>query len=326
MIEINLIDRYVKGIATPEEKGKILSWLEESDENKRYFAELMSNFTLHSTIADAGFENRREDMVDRLNARIDTAEENTRRRRRTMRPVWTWGLAFAAAAVVVLFAFIPGTSHRSQHAEPATETLYSYANNTSGIKSVLLADRTKLFLKPGSEIEYNVTGLADRRLVRITGEGYFDVAKDSLRPLYVEMSGLSLKVLGTAFTVRSIPDCDVEVVLERGSVRLMNPDGTALVRMEPDQKAVFRPGDGDLRIDQVKSLPYVIEQFNLESLENVSAEQIARHLEHVYGVRINTRIADPERRYYFNFLRTDSVEEALDVVRHLTGEQFTIKY
>jgi ferric-dicitrate binding protein FerR (iron transport regulator) len=58
------------------------------------------------------------------------------------------------------------------------------------------------------------------REVVLDGEAYFDVVKQPQRPFIVHVSGYDIRVLGTAFNVKSYPkDKTVETTLIRVSCR-----------------------------------------------------------------------------------------------------------
>lgn len=331
--DLTILQEFISGKATPEQERLVYEWLESSEENRRFFVGFTTNATLHETLISPDFLSHREDMISRLNSRIDAGEEQTQRRSFSFTSAFAgFAAAVAAAIVTAVFLFHPLRLHPGNPVKAAkvaqeaeAPMMYSYANSSATVRSVLLADGSKIFLKPGSELEYNVTGLSDKRELYLTGEMYIDVAKDSLRPMFVRTGKLSLKVLGTAFSLKTSPsDSRVEVVLERGSVRLLSPDGVGLVRLSPNQKAVYDSVTEDVNIESLRAMPYLIEQFNLESLSDVTVNQIISHLEHIYGVRIIATISHPDRRYYFNFLKTDTIEEVLNIVENLSGERCRI--
>lgn len=321
--DISILLLYMEGNASEAQQSEILAWLEESEENKRFFADYSANYYLHKTVSAPLFETERDRMMQRLSNRIDASEEKNEM------PVRRFSFASAAvgfcscmavaAAILAAVILWPSTHETSLEKESLK---YCYANSTTDTKSLILADGTKMFLKPGSEIEYDVTGDPAKRTIRLRGEAFFDVAADSLRPMFVETDILDLKVIGTAFSVRSQKsNCPAEVILERGCVQLMSPTGNPIVRMSPNQKATLSDAGSVVKIENIIATPYVIEQFNLETLENATIAQIIRRLERIYGVSIECKANNPANTYYFNFLKTDTVMEALEVVRQLTGEQ-----
>ena len=71
---LTLINRYLEGTATEEEKQQLMSFLEESEENRRLFASLSVTLSRHQTDRLPDSEEREDRMLSRLNARIDAAE------------------------------------------------------------------------------------------------------------------------------------------------------------------------------------------------------------------------------------------------------------
>jgi transmembrane sensor len=89
-------------------------------------------------------------------------------------------------------------------------------------KNVILPDGTKVILNSNSQLLYNKDmNTGDVRLVKLIGEAYFDVSHNKNRPFIVNTNKISIKVLGTAFNVKSYPeDVKTEATLLRGSIEL----------------------------------------------------------------------------------------------------------
>src|SRR5205085_10891901 len=84
----------------------------------------------------------------------------------------------------------------------------SIAQNTvmtkPGSKSKLqLPDGTQVWLNSDSKITYGESFMGATREVQLSGEAYFDVVKDKEHPFIIHTQSIDLKVLGTAFNVRS---------------------------------------------------------------------------------------------------------------------------
>src|SRR5690606_27213140 len=67
---------------------------------------------------------------------------------------------------------------------------------------ILLIDGTEIWLNSGSSLTYPAAFSDKERRVKLTGEGYFEVAHDATKPFYVETDeGPLIRVLGTSFNV-----------------------------------------------------------------------------------------------------------------------------
>lgn len=339
--DIELIRKYIARKTNESEERAILEWMEASPDNPRYMADLVANISYHDALTDEELESRQDAMMQRLNARIDAGGEmienrlnrNWRRngdgnlegsqersgaKRRGIR----WALAaVAAAAAVAAVVFLNTHGSGCVGTQPADTLQLCLANNGTSVKTYLLADNTKVFLKPGSEISYNVSGLEDSRQLRLRGEAYFDVARDSLRPFIVHTENISVKVLGTAFTVSSIPGRpDTEVVLERGKVRILSPEGISMLDLKPNQSARYSSAEGVVDVESCYAKAFVASHFNLVSLEDATLAEIVSALEDSFETEIGVRdVKRPQERYYFNYLKTDSLDDILSVLEFITG-------
>ena len=339
--DIELIRKYIARKTNESEERAILEWMEASPDNPRYMADLVANISYHDALTDEELESRQDAMMQRLNARIDAGGEmienrlnrNWRRngdgnlggnqersgvKRRGIR----WVLAaVAAAAAVAAVVFLNTHGSGCVGTQPADTLQLCLANHGTSVKTYLLADNTKVFLKPGSEISYNVSGLEDSRQLRLRGEAYFDVARDSLRPFIVHTENISVKVLGTAFTVSSIPGRpDTEVVLERGKVRILSPEGISMLDLKPNQSARYSSAEGVVDVESCYAKAFVASHFNLVSLEDATLAEIVSALEESFETEIGVRdVKRPQERYYFNYLKTDSLDDILSVLEFITG-------
>ena len=320
--DITLLMKYGQGLTSPEEERDILLWLEQSEENMRFFSDMLSNISIHSELTSASSEEECEAMVSRLNARIDGDDGRSPRK-----ALLRWIPSAAAFAVAALFAVLFFNGRQGEAPVPLEDVYaYSYANTSSSSKTLYLADRTKVYLKPGSEIRYDVSSLSDRRILTLEGEGYFDIAKDSLRPFTVKTDNVQIRVLGTAFSVSSRHDSpSTEVILERGSVRLMSPDGTPLVRLSPNQKAVCCRADGEVTVEEIAAYASIMSEYSIISLENVTLREIVSSIENSFGIKISSASGpNAGKRYYFQYLRTDSPHDVVAAANLLTGNKLTI--
>jgi len=93
---------------------------------------------------------------------------------------------------------------------------------------VVLADGSKVWLNAASSIRFPAYFTGNERKVEITGEAYFEVAKDPTKPFKVfissslgKLDGAEIEVLGTHFNVNAYPEEeDVKTTLLEGSVKI----------------------------------------------------------------------------------------------------------
>ncbi len=105
--------------------------------------------------------------------------------------------------------------------------------------SLVLPDGTKVWLNAGSKMIYNKDFGAELREVNLTGEAYFDVVKNADKPFIIHAGNIKIKVLGTAFNVRSYPDeKNTETSLIRGSLEITLNETKEKYILKPYQKLV----------------------------------------------------------------------------------------
>ena len=313
---LDILVRHSRNAASPDDKKTLLNWLEESEENRRFFSLFMANCSLHDTISSPTLYNDTESMIARLGARID-ASEAQRRARMPFRAIG-WAMAAVAAVVVAVFVF-RGVAADKTVPIPMEHT----ANLTAETIHFVLDDGTRVYLHPGAELSYNVSTIEDRREVSLKGDAYFDVSRNELKPFLVHTDNIGIKVLGTAFSVSSSPEMS-QVVLERGSVRLLSPEGSSMVTLSPNQKATFKALTGDVRVEPVYATAFVTDKYNLMSITDATIGEITAKLSMIFHKKISARGGDDEKRYNLAVLKSDKLEDILYILEYMTGAEFTI--
>ncbi len=151
------------------------------------------------------------DRLSGLQTSVHAGPEATRppARRRFVAPLALAGIA--AAAAIVFFNF----------SRPPTAALAASAPPLALCEEEKLADGSRVVLNRGAAIAVLFT--AHERRVRLErGEAHFAVAKDPARPFVVEVDGVAVRAVGTAFSVKRGVD-SVAVLVTEGTVALNSP-------------------------------------------------------------------------------------------------------
>lgn len=116
-----------------------------------------------------------------------------------------------------------------------------------GQYQVQLSDGTNVWLNAESSIKFPVTFDAGHRDVELTGEAYFEVAKNKHRPFTVLANGTKVQVLGTHFNVSAYANDEaVSTTLLEGSVRLIKHNATALLK--PGQNGTTSKNEQGIKV------------------------------------------------------------------------------
>lgn len=123
-----------------------------------------------------------------------------------------------------------------QRMADSKKTLYrSVATPAGGQYRLTLADGTRVWLNSQSSIRFPTAFKGKTRTVEISGEAYFDVAKDARRPFFVKAGNLTVQALGTQFNIHAYPDeAAAKTTLIQGSVRVVK--GTDSLLLVPGQE------------------------------------------------------------------------------------------
>lgn len=158
-------------------------------------------------------------------------------------------------------------------------------SNPAGQKSEFhLPDGTKVQLNAESTISYHENFENNSRKVTLTGEAFFEVNKDSLRPFIVYAGHLATTALGTSFNIQAFDDDSLRAVtLVTGKVKVED--------IHSKQRIELNPGEGvstyesaiikKIKVDVKKAL-FWKEQIIL--FENTEFNEALHILERWYGV------------------------------------------
>ena len=120
-----------------------------------------------------------------------------------------------------------------------------------GIYQLILPDGSKVWLNSSSSIRYPTAFIDKERRVEISGEVYFEVAKNAAKPFIVKVNNLTeIKVLGTHFNVNAYSDeAEVKTTLLEGAVNISQ--GNKSSTLSPGQQAQINQSGIIKRVDNV---------------------------------------------------------------------------
>ena len=139
---------------------------------------------------------------------------------------------------------------------------------------LILNDGTRVWMNSKSELSYPVAFGENVRRVRLSGEAYFEVTKDSVRPFIVEVDrGFEVKVLGTHFNIKAYDtDDSYETTLVEGKVQVSQGHKIKITLEPSEQMVIGKDGRHEVRVVNTSYYTAWHEgwfYFNDESLEQV---------------------------------------------------------
>lgn len=189
---------------------------------------------------------------------------------------------------------------------------------------VTLDDGTVVYLNSVSELRYPVQFAGNERRVYLSGEAYFEVAKDMARPFYVETDHLNIQVYGTVFNVNTRVSGKVQAVLVEGKIGLRAESGAEHV-LAPSQLATYDIARGKVEIREVNTRLYTAWQEGWFLFENERLEDVLARLSLWYDVDIvyqSPRVK--ELRIFGSMKHYESIEVILRAIEMNVNVYFKI--
>ena len=133
------------------------------------------------------------------------------------------------------------------NSQPAADQAIRYNTITTlrgGQYQVILPDGTKVWLNAASSLKYPTEFRGKERNVELTGEAYFEVAKNATMPFHVQSAGQTVRVLGTHFNINAYEDEGViKTTLLEGSIQITYQQAKVLIK--PGEQARVVAGSPD---------------------------------------------------------------------------------
>ena len=119
---------------------------------------------------------------------------------------------------------------------------YNTLSTTRGEQTqVRLPDGTLVFLNAESSLRFPTSfAKLEKRQVSLTGEGYFEVAKDKNYPFIVKTANQEIAVLGTHFNINAYSDEEnTQTTLVEGSVKVSSLISKGEIILKPGQQSAL---------------------------------------------------------------------------------------
>ncbi|MBB4632946.1 transmembrane sensor [Sphingosinicella soli] len=193
------------------EQTELDAWLSGDIRRRGAFAraQAMLIHARRTTALGADFDPDAYLAAHRGEAEVETERFTAVDRRRFLR----WGGSAAATAAVALTAWF-GFDTSAE----------AYATTRGEVRLVPLHDGSQMTLNTATRAEVRFTQ-RERQVVLSSGEALFDVAGDAGRPFVVIAGNMTIRAIGTSFTVRRLPDRSVQVLVREGVVELRPGSG-----------------------------------------------------------------------------------------------------
>lgn len=301
-----IISKYLNHSASEDEIVLLEEWMNESPENKEEVLKLKNNFVLSSLM----------DKFDQ-STELNKADDCIQTKEQTLKPEKKNILLKSLMKYAAILVGVSFLSVFFYHQYSDNNVNYQTLTVLDGERAkIILADGSEIWLNSNTEIIYPDNFNRSNRDVKLLGEAYFKVAKNSDLPFTINTQDIDVKVVGTEFNVRSYPDdntIDVQVV-----------EGKVLVTSESNTEDSHLLTANEMITFDKNSASFNESSFDSESenwregryvFNNKTLKDIIRQMERIYAVEFIVKDkALLDEVYYGEINMKDSLAKILEIM------------
>ncbi len=344
-----LLIKNIVGDTTEREKLEVSSWISAKKANESYYINLM-NLVITQ---DLSRESREYFSKEELNEKLLEVKEKIWSKARLKAEVPGYKqrifnnkflLSAAVAASVLLMLSLMFNIYQFNSKEvvevksplamgdktEVINTLYT----ERGVKGkIVLEDSTVVWLNSDSKLVYPEHFASDCREVRFEGEGFFEVKKNSEWPMVVTTEkGMSIKVLGTKFHLRSYNNDDTEqATLFTGKIqlaKLIKGKGGVMEKrtfdMIPNEVVVFNKTGVQLISQNVDTTKKVAWKRGELLFEETPTTEVVKMLERWHGTKIIVKDSSVLNFRFTGSFNSESLVQILELIKFTSPVDYTI--
>ncbi len=246
-----LLSRKLSGEATADELQELERWL-QTHQGDQYFSDLLFEYWnshhIISPVTDTASDQHFAYILKMAKEnQEDISPVLSRKTSNIVRLIKRMAIAALIAGPVAIPVWLLNKKESPDMATNARHKNEVVAKKGARSK-MILPDGTHVWLNSDSKIQYDQAFNDTIREVTLDGEAYFDVARNPKRPFIVHTSYIDIRVLGTAFNVKSYAqEKTIETTLIHGSVEVTKKNEAQLSRiiLQPKEKLVFNKLETD---------------------------------------------------------------------------------
>lgn len=357
----NILIKFFNREASEQEADSIMKWLEKSPQNRDYFAQLRILHTISQEnspavkkitatmksseellsqakqIAGTNFSNQTDQAGQRSRANQTNHADQTNRpnhANKQQRLVPIKFLYFSVAAAVIALFLSVGLLLTEDHIigelqENAPEVTAQNASGTirtlyteKGVKGfITLPDGSKVWLNSDSKLTYPDKFDTRSRNVKIEGEAYFDVKKDSLCPMIVTTNkDFTIEVYGTTFNIRSYADdSKAEATLYSGAITMRYKKNAKdqMLQLHPNESFVYSGGTQSIPTQTNHKIPENQAAWKTGKLifDNTPVEEALKTLERWHGTKFIIQNKDIYKHHISAEFTSESIVQIMEILQ-----------
>lgn len=216
--------------------------------------------------------------------------------------------------------------------KPKPPTEYNTLTTPRGGQfQLVLSDGTRIWLNAASSIRYPVSFGSKERRVEITGEVYFEVARNELSPFIVSAGGEEVQVLGTHFNIRAYPDeTELKTTLLEGSVKVTSISSHQSEIIKPKQQTWLQ-ADRLSVINEVNTDEVIAWKQGTFYFKSADLKTILREFARWYDIDISYEGPVKNRKFFAVVKRSNTLKKMLEmlqdnsIIYEIDGKKLIVK-
>jgi ferric-dicitrate binding protein FerR (iron transport regulator) len=287
-----LLKKFLKGTTTPEESKEVNEW----------YSHLQLNHEESLLLEPQQEEELQQRIFNKIKTRTIDSSGSKSKPRPFLNSTLRWAASISILLTVGVGAFLLSKTDSQvfQDAKPvAIQGTRVITNTSETIAHQTLSDGSAVSLQPNSSIEFPEVFSKINREVQLTGEAFFDVSKDKLRPFVITTGDVTIKVLGTSFNVKAYEnEEEITVAVKTGKVMVSskvksspNPQSAKTndeIILTPNQEVVYSTISENFLKKLAEKPVIILAQPTLfeMSYDGTPVTKIFEVLEENYGIEI----------------------------------------
>ncbi|MEX2435893.1 MAG: FecR domain-containing protein [Balneolaceae bacterium] len=324
-----VIVRYLDGTLSNEETEYFEEWLDNSNENRRILHSVdqiwkaSKNISQDALLKELNLEKDWELIAEKIDSETSGERKDRIKQFSKIRKRQQLFSNFVKVAALILVAFTSGfltLKYAPVNQEVVYEPVFKEITTKPGERAnVDLGDGSQVVLNAGSKLVVPDQFSQSRRVVELTGQAFFDVESDMDRPFFIKAGNSLIKVVGTAFDVRSYAgEKEIQVVVSEGTVEFSREeDESGPLILNEGYVGKMSVSDGSLRMEEAEDMDLYLGWMNGRLIfREKPLKDVITDISRWYDVQIELDLEDQsilENRFTAD-LKTRSIRDVMEVL------------
>jgi len=277
----NILIKYLSDEASKPDKKYFNDWLNKADENKFYFNKIekfWKNSLTEEEKKTFNTDNGWNSFIKKY--KLIQVSKLKAKKTSTLKTITYNLLKVAAVFIIAVITFITIQNY--------TKTIN--IQTSSAKKEVFLPDKSTVYLNKNTKISYNKNlKKKNSREIKLTGEAFFDVEHNPLKPFIVYANNIKVEVKGTSFNIRAFAGEDVEVIVKSGIVevsKIVQDTTSKPVKLNIGEKIEIDTSKKILKAEKNKDPNYLAWKTESYNFDSVYISQVIQSLEKGFDTTI----------------------------------------